>query len=169
MTGTRRRTAPIQARAVSPLVALLLLLPSPAAPHSGQVALAYPVADLTLDGDLSDWPAYVRPLPLTRPGPPPEPGQAPPDQGSLRVGYSEEENVLYLGIEMPPGSGVLGAPAAAGAPFTASCHLRLDPWHGPFGQGFGEYVLRGEEMRPHYTAPPLHVQFQWKPRGDRMD
>ena len=85
---------------------LLSLAVFPAAAHNGRAALAYPLADIAIDGDLSDWPeGMVRhPIELT------ELGDLPRDradfQAAFRIGYSAAENALYLAVEVEDESSV---------------------------------------------------------------
>ncbi len=89
--------------------ALLLLfgLSTSAAAHSGRVALAYPLGNITLDGDLSDWPDDFVSYPIAthRAGDPPR--DANDYEGSFRIGYNLEENALYLAVIMRDESIVL--------------------------------------------------------------
>ena len=67
-------------------VALILL--------AALLALAYPVAGITLDGDLSDWPADFVSYPIDTPR------DAAAFEGSFRVGYNLAENSLYLAVKV---------------------------------------------------------------------
>ena len=79
---------------------LIPLHPHPTAAHNGAVAIAVPVEGITVDGDLSDWPEGMREYEIGLP----EIGVPPKDsldfQGSFRIGFNEEENALYVAVEV---------------------------------------------------------------------
>jgi serine phosphatase RsbU (regulator of sigma subunit) len=68
--------------------------------HNGAVAVAVPVEGITIDGDLSDWPEGMERYPIALM----ESGDAPTGeedfQGSFRIGYNEQENALYVAVEV---------------------------------------------------------------------
>ena len=63
------------------------------------LALAYPVDGIQIDGDLSDWPQSLPwySLPFRLLGPPVDPADC---SARFRVGYSEEEDTLYVAVEV---------------------------------------------------------------------
>jgi|GEM_PF-1237096 len=85
----------------------LLLCALPAAAHNGRVVLAYPVENITLDGDLSDWPANLTSYPIDTPQAGPPPRDVDDFEGSFRVGYNLAENAFYLAIKIRDESIVL--------------------------------------------------------------
>ena len=119
------RTAPRFA-----LLALLLLLTAlPASPHNGAVAIAVPVEGITIDGDLSDWPDGLVEYPIRR-----VEGGAPVHddadlQGFFRIGYSEEENALYVAVDADDQSVVVDTSAAADWNTQDGCEVYLDVVH----------------------------------------
>ena len=85
------------------LGAALLFLSSgtiPVQAHNGSIAVAVPVAGITVDGDLSDWPeGLVRyPIRLAEFGG--VPASVDDFEADFRVGYSREENALYVAVEV---------------------------------------------------------------------
>ena len=72
------------------------------------MAVATPVAGITIDGDLSDWPADLTRYPMAFP----EYGEPPTDaadfQGWFRLGYNQAENALYLAVEVEDESVLVG-------------------------------------------------------------
>ncbi|MFH1571017.1 MAG: serine hydrolase [Gemmatimonadota bacterium] len=88
---TRRRLATLFLPALAALAA-------PARAHNGSVAIAYPVRGITVDGDLTDWPAARQTYPVARL----EYGSAPADtldlQAWFRVGY--DAGSLYVAVEV---------------------------------------------------------------------
>lgn len=95
------------------------------------LALAYPVAGIRIDGDLSDWPAQ---LPRYRVNsrivdPPTDPRDC---SGEFRVGYSEVENALYVAVEVEDQPwGVIGShPMALFEEETALVAVGIDTQEG---------------------------------------
>ena len=75
-----------------------------------KVGLAFPMDSITLDGDLSDWPADMVRYPIGQRG-----AGAPLDgredfAGEFRVGYNREANVLFVAVEVTDDSVVRQAP-----------------------------------------------------------
>ena len=68
--------------------------------HNGSVALATPVSELVVDGDLTDWPEGMTRYPVRLP----EFGDRPRDQADLnahfRIGYNLDESALYVAVEV---------------------------------------------------------------------
>jgi len=79
---------------------LLCLCSAPAFAYPGKVALAYPVVDIAVDGDLGDWPEGLLRYPILHN----EDGAAPfgegDFQGELIIGYNESENALYVAVDI---------------------------------------------------------------------
>ena len=82
------------------ILILLLFAVLPVQGHNGRVALAYPVANIILDGDLSDWPADLVSYPIATQQSGSPPRDASDFEGSFRIGYNLEENALYLAVKM---------------------------------------------------------------------
>jgi cellulose/xylan binding protein with CBM9 domain len=89
--------------------AALLLLPDPSHSHNGVMVIAVPVEGITVDGDLSDWPEGMRVYPIELA----ERGVAPRDstdfRASFRIGFSEQENALYVAVQVRDESVVVNA------------------------------------------------------------
>ena len=85
---------------------LLILCPGTYA-DNGAVATAVPISAITVDGDLSDWPASLRQYPISYP----ERGDSPQSledlQANFRIGYNQEEQLLYVAVHVQDESIVL--------------------------------------------------------------
>ena len=83
------------------LLSLMLVIPDPSPAHNGAIVLAHPIDDITIDGDLSDWPRSVDSHPLehvltiNRDESPDLIG------GSFRIGYSPIDHALFIAVESP--------------------------------------------------------------------
>ena len=78
---------------------LLADLCSAAQSNSSGVVLAHPLSGIKIDGDLSDWPADLPryPVLLRMFG---APRDAEDCSADFRVGYNEQENALYVAVEV---------------------------------------------------------------------
>ena len=81
-------------------IALLSLWHSTAHAEQGKVGLAYPVRDITVDGNLDDWPDELIRYPLLHNDDgAPILGES-DFKGEFRIGYQPEENALYVGVDV---------------------------------------------------------------------
>jgi tetratricopeptide (TPR) repeat protein len=128
------------------LFLLTLLHPHPATAHNGAVAIAVPIEGIMVDGDLSDWPEGMREYPIKRC----EHGDAPKDsadfQGSFRIGYSEEENALYIAVEALDQSIVVDTASAAVWDAQDGCEIYINVVHDRENAPGGQYFVRGESL-----------------------
>jgi len=86
--------------ALSAVCLLALCLALPARAHNGAVAYAVPVDGITVDGDLSDWPADLITYPIARAeyGVPPQ-GQI-DFSAHFRIAYQPATGNLYLAVQV---------------------------------------------------------------------
>lgn len=120
---------------------LLLLFPLGARAHNGAVTVGVPVEGIVVDGDLSDWPdglVWNRLHFLTR--------DLPEDsndlQGRFAVGYSVEENALYVTVEVQDESLVLEA-GNLQWDSVDGCELYVDVGHSEEDVSVGQYRITG--------------------------
>ena len=120
------------------LYLLLLSLHSlPARAHNGAIAVALPVSDIAIDGDLSDWPAGMQSYPVGLPG------EEEDHRGLFRIGYSASENALYLAMEVDDDSIVRGE--GSGWNTQDGCELYVDVAHTPEGdRQIGQFHIHGD-------------------------
>lgn len=71
-----------------------------ASAHSGAVSLATPVTDIVVDGDLSDWPKEMVRYDISRVEFFQPPQNRQDIEANFRIGFNEQENALYIGIEV---------------------------------------------------------------------
>ena len=68
--------------------------------HSGAISVAPPVTGLTIDGDLSDWPATIPVSAISHA----EYGDQPTDDDDLsawlQAAYNAEQGLLYIGVRV---------------------------------------------------------------------
>jgi len=128
------------------LFLLTLLHPHPSHAHNGAIAIAVPIEGIMVDGDLSDWPEGMKEYPIERC----EYGVAPKDsadfQGSFRIGYSEEENALYIAVEALDQSIVVDTASAAVWDAQDGCEIYINVVHDRENAPGGQYFVRGESL-----------------------
>ena len=123
---------------------LLLVLPYSTQAHNGSLAIAVPVEEVVIDGDLSDWPVDVTWNPLqSRWGASPEDVQD--LQAHFAVAYNVEENALYVAVEVRDDSPVLEAEDLQWYNVDG-CQLYVDPEHTEEDVPIGTFRMWG--LRP---------------------
>jgi len=110
--------------------------------HNGAVALVYPVDHISIDGDLSDWPAQLPSYPIALP----ESGAPPKDKrdfsARLRFAYSLEDNALYAAVEVADESIIIDDASTRSWDSEDSIEAYLDLEHGDETTAI-QYTLRG--------------------------
>jgi hypothetical protein len=82
------------------LAVVIMSPPQSTLAQASPVALAYPVENITIDGDLSDWPDGLASYPVTRRGFGVM-NEGPNDfEGWFRLGYNLDDQDFYVGVEM---------------------------------------------------------------------
>jgi two-component system, sensor histidine kinase ChiS len=135
------------------LLLLGLLLCERADAHNGSLALAVPVVDIALDGDLSDWPAEVHWREITTLGA----GEAARNEadfkGRFAIGYSALENALFVAVEVEDQS-IMADPGPpeelpeSTVPWDKmdGCEIYLDIDHAGEGTAAVQFALYGKQQ-----------------------
>ena len=146
----QRRLSTMKPRSIFFLITLFLLTllhPHPTHAHNGAVAIAVPIEGIMVDGDLSDWPEGMKEYPIERC----EYGDKPVDeedfQGSFRIGYNEQENALYVAVEVQDESTVIDTTAEAAWDTQDGCEVYVDVEHGEKDSPAVQYVIFGNTLR----------------------
>jgi DNA-binding NtrC family response regulator/ligand-binding sensor domain-containing protein len=126
------------------LVTSLLLPAVPMRAHNGAVAIAVPMSDIRVDGDLSDWPRdlAIHPTARTEYGVPPS--STTDLQASFRVGRSHDNTELYLAIDVTDDSWIGDETGRAGWDGRDGVEIYLDLQHAADSRTL-QYVMRGGE------------------------
>lgn len=117
--------------------------------HNGAVAIAYPVEDIAVDGNLDDWPAHIPSHVLERV----EFGNAPKDNrdtsGGFRIGYNIEEGAIYVALRVKDESRVVG-----GTEWNSqdNCVICVDSVHSRNESDAIMYVHEGDEANTLTTT-----------------
>ncbi len=159
-----RRTVPISSWSLS---LLLLGLSLPAEAHNGTVALAYPMERITVDESLSDWPEDIRRYPLSHPVPGEKPRDGEDYQGAFCIGYSEQENVLYIGVEVLDASVGVDAQEDIGRYILGGCHVKVDLEHRVPESLYAEYTMQKGHRSMSGSARGLAMKVEEGRQDDR--
>ena len=146
---------------------LALLWPATTEAHSGTVAIAVPVAGITLDGDFSDWPAEMRRYPILYREYGISLKNAEDFQGSFQVGYNATENALYVAVEVVDESTVIDTTAGVGWPGTQDgCEVYLEVRHEEEQVPPIQYALWGNSPKAFGAGKVEDVEIQAR-RGEK--
>ena len=152
------------------LVLTLVLWPTVVEAHNGAVAIAVPVAGITIDGDFSDWPTEMRRYPILHRKDGVRLKNAEDFQGSFRVGYNATENTLYVAVEVQDESTVIDT--TAGSPWTQDgCAVYVEPGHREEDTPPAQYGLWGNTRSVDGTGrtEDVEVAVQREVRGHRYE
>ena len=138
---------------------LLTALTGPSEAHNGAIARAQPVVDIIVDGDLDDWPADAisQRIHLT------EYGQEPSDDdlsASFRLGYSMDEESLFLAVEVQDESVVIDSTSNVFWNLNDGCELFVDVGHGSAGTPIQHYVYGVRTSVPLQQESAVEVRWQ---------
>jgi hypothetical protein len=127
------------------IAGLLLAAVISAYGHSGQIALAYPVQGLHVDGDFSDWPAAASLYPLAQT----EYGSTPDGlddlQATFRLGYDRDAAALYIALEVMDQSVFIDSSATGTWNTQDGCELYLDIDHGEKVSSAVQHFIYGNQ------------------------
>lgn len=128
---------------ISAIVAVLCAGPAapPAWAHSGAVAIAVPATDITIDGDLTDWPAEARWSPIDKSRSLDPPGTVLDADGQLSVAYAPSEGDLYVAIRVADDSWVLPEGSTSWNSGDG-CELYVDLLHKPGNERVAQFAVR---------------------------
>ena len=138
------RTAP---RAIVSILLLCLTVPRPISAHNGAIAVAEPVGQITIDGDLSDWPAGMATYTASRPEAHSPPTGPEDYSGAFRLGYSKSENALYIAVEVQDESAVTDTSHAQIWNASDGCELYIDVVHSRSDTAVIQYAEWGDVQR----------------------
>ena len=154
------------------LVALgLCMAPARLEAHNGSVAVAVPLQGITVDGDLSDWPAGMRRYPIAYD----VDGHLPagPDDFSayFSVGYDSTRNFLYIGVEVTDNSVISQRPEFPKDALEETLHLHIDPLHAEDYPPSALHAMRGNVQSTWGNAKIAHadVAVFWEANAYRYE
>jgi ligand-binding sensor domain-containing protein len=137
-----------------------LLFAAPIRAHNGAAAIAVPVARITIDGDLTDWPMGMRsyPIEITQFG---DPSEDPFDlRAAFHVGYDGRKNRLYLAVEVHDQSAVVDTSGYAPWSSLDGCEVYLDARHEDRRSAAVQYATFGRFFSAQVSTP--NANWAWR-------
>ena len=153
------------------LILLAFGLPQEAGATPEKIALGYPVEGITVDGDLSDWPEDMIRYPVLFQEYGDKLRGAGDFEGWMQVGYSQEENALYVAAHVLDDSIVKGRPGEGSWDAQDGGELYLHR-HRPGQQKTPvQYFARGNGHGVHGPGQKENVQsvLAWKEDGYQFE
>ena len=144
---------PIPRRIAAPspiLIAVLVCVLAPRAVHShnGAIAGATSIHDISVDGDLSDWPSDLAWHPIAHSGF----GDLPTDDhdlhGRYRVGYDANQHALYVAVEVADESHVVLDEDDGQWNSQDGCSIYIETKHTPGDHDVRQYFYCGKNLWP---------------------
>jgi len=131
----------------------------PVSAHNGAVAIAEPVEGITVDGDLSDWPADMARYPVRRSVGFAEPQDEVDLSAAFRVGFDPGGQTLYVAVEVQDESAVLDTTGQI-VPERMweaqdGCEVYVDATHGERESPALQYLIYGKDRGRHPLGPGL--------------
>jgi hypothetical protein len=135
--------------------------------HNSQVGLAYPIQDVQVDGDLTDWPTSRAKIPITRPEHGAEPRSPEDFQAFFSLGYNKAENALYLAVEVQDESIAIDSTSAATWNNQDGFELYLDLAHGLEHSTAVQYFIYGDKSIEAAEQGERLVDLKWQRQDQR--
>ena len=160
----KQRHGPLLCTASMLMLWLSLLYVPPLHAHNGALAIAVPVEGITIDGDLSDWPAEMvrHPIPYQEDG---DPLKGAEDfKGVFRIGYNVQENALYVAVEVEDESVVREAKGEARWDTQETCEIYVEVHHKRENTSPIQYYIRGDTCGVYGPGKQedIAVEAQWE-------
>lgn len=125
----------------------LSLLPQPGFAHNGAIAYAYPLNNITLDGDLDDWPDEMISYPITQLGAGVAAENETDFNAYFRIGFNQEDNTIFIAVVIRDQSIVLDSGRKVNWDTHDGMEVYLDPNNQRPGSELTQYGLyAGERM-----------------------
>lgn len=117
----------------------------------GHMAIRRMLRNITVDGNLSDWPADLRWYPISVTGAGMKPGNPEDFTGRFRVGYNFDENALYVAVEARDESTVINPRRGPDWYTQDGCEVFVDLQHGEPASPFAKYAIYGDYRRANLS------------------
>jgi hypothetical protein len=108
--------------------------------HNGKIGRAYPLANITVDGDFKDWPKNAIKYPINTTTSAMKPSSQNDFSGFFQVGYSLDNRSLYLAIAITDESFIEDTSANVAWNTQDGLELNIDGRHLPFGSGVASFM-----------------------------
>lgn len=108
--------------------------------HNGQIAHAYPLSPITVDGDLSDWPKGVAKYPIAMHQSDDRPANDADYSGYFQVGYRMDKQFLYFAFVITDNDFIEDTSKYVQWNSQDGLELYLDARHLPVGSGVASFM-----------------------------
>ena len=152
---------------VAIFAAVMLIGSSPTYGQNGALGIAYPAKEITVDGDLSDWPKGLQTYPIERIEYGDKLGGKDDLSAHFRIAYNAGEHALYVAVLVRDDSVVIDCPGEALWNTQDSCELFIDAVHAGSGSPVVQYARYGNQNR--VVGPPKASEKSMKVAVARTD
>jgi len=123
----------------------LLVLPHSGFAHNGALAYAYPISNITVDGDLNDWPDGMIRYPITQLGAGVAAEGGTDFNAHFRIGFNQESNAIFIAVEITDQSMVLDPSGNVNWDTHDGMEVYLDPNHRKSVSEISQHALYADE------------------------
>jgi CubicO group peptidase (beta-lactamase class C family) len=142
-----RTSFSVDLRLVALFAAMIFIGSSPTYGQNGALGIAYPVKEITIDGDLSDWPKSLQTFPIERIEFGDKLGGKDDLKAHFRIAYNLGERALFVAVVVQDDSVVPDGPGEALWNTQDSCELFIDAAHAGNGSPVVQYARYGNQNR----------------------
>lgn len=118
----------------------ILLSSQSSSAHNGTIGYAYPLGNIIIDGDFSDWPQDITVYPLGVTGSDTKPLSGADFSASFRMGYRADNHSLYLAVQITDDDFIEDTSANVRWNTQDALELYLDARHLPLGSGVASFM-----------------------------
>lgn len=121
-------------------VILFIAISQIALAHNGTIGYAYPLGNITVDGNFSDWPADITIYKIAHIGSDSKPVSDADFNSSFRIGYRAENNSIYIALQVTDDDFIEDTSANVRWNTQDAVELYLDARHLPLGSGVASFM-----------------------------
>lgn len=142
---------------------ILCLLAQQNFAHNGEIAYAYPLGKITIDGNLSDWPANIRKYSIQTFTSQTKPTSASDFSGYFQVGYRADNRSLYISFVINDDDFIEDTSENVRYNSQDCLELCLDAVHLPKGSGVSSFMYSKKLRNTNLSAfDPFSSKASWK-------
>jgi CubicO group peptidase (beta-lactamase class C family) len=142
-----RTSFSVDLKLVALFAAMIFIGSTPTYGQNGALGTAYPVKEITIDGDLSDWPKGLQTFPIERIEFGDKLGGKDDLKAHFRIAYNVRERAIFIAVVVQDDSVVPDGPGEALWNTQDSCELFIDAAHAGNGSPVVQYARYGNQNR----------------------